>query len=128
MLVLARQHNEAIIIGSGANRVRVLVVDLRKDKVRLGIECPKTTPVHREEVHDAIVRQGGDLLQRPSTIEDVIGAFVAFRDLVSLLPPSGDCKSSVGTLSPDVIKLGEKLANYVRPMTQLAPPLAEKDA
>lgn len=54
MLVLSRQKNESIMIGEG---VTIVVVDIRGDKVRLGIEAPKETSVHRREVYDAIRRQ-----------------------------------------------------------------------
>lgn len=54
MLVLSRQRNEVIVIGKD---VRVTVVDIRGDKVRLGVEAPKTTPVHRKEIADAIARE-----------------------------------------------------------------------
>ena len=51
MLVLSRKRDESICVG---NDIRVTVVDLRGDKVRLGIEAPKEVPVHRREVYDAI--------------------------------------------------------------------------
>lgn len=51
MLVLSRQTNESIIIN---NNITVTVVEIRGDKVRLGIEAPKEVPVHREEVHRQI--------------------------------------------------------------------------
>lgn len=54
MLVLSRQRDESIIIG---DNVVVTVVDIRGDKVRLGIEAPKEVPVHRQEVYDAIQRE-----------------------------------------------------------------------
>lgn len=47
MLVLSRHRDESIIIDG---RIKVMVVDIRGDKVRLGVEAPKETPVHREEV------------------------------------------------------------------------------
>lgn len=53
MLVLSRKKNESIVID---DRIKILVVDIRGDKVRLGIEAPKEVPVHRQEVHDAIKR------------------------------------------------------------------------
>ena len=53
MLVLTRQKNESIIIG---NDITIVVVEIRGDKVRLGIEAPKEVPVHRQEVYDAIHR------------------------------------------------------------------------
>jgi carbon storage regulator len=54
MLVLSRQRDESIIIG---DNVQVTVVDIRGDKVRLGIEAPSDIPVHRKEVFDAIQRE-----------------------------------------------------------------------
>ncbi len=54
MLVLSRQRDESIRIG---DNVRITVVDIRGDKVRLGIEAPKEIPVHREEVYQAIQRE-----------------------------------------------------------------------
>lgn len=55
MLVLSRQKNQEITIGDGL--VRIFVVEIRGDKVRLGIKAPKDMPVHRREVQDAIERQ-----------------------------------------------------------------------
>jgi carbon storage regulator len=54
MLVLSRQRDESIIIG---DNVQVTVVDIRGDKVRLGIIAPAEIPVHRKEVYDAIQRE-----------------------------------------------------------------------
>lgn len=51
MLVLSRKKNERIII---AHDIEITVVEIRGDKVRLGIEAPKHIPVHREEVENAI--------------------------------------------------------------------------
>jgi len=54
MLVLSRQRDESIMIG---DNVVVTVVDIRGDKVRLGIQAPNEIPVHRREVYDAIKRE-----------------------------------------------------------------------
>jgi carbon storage regulator len=54
MLVLSRKKNESIIIG---DNVVITVAEIRGDKVRLGIEAPKETPVHRREVWEAINRE-----------------------------------------------------------------------
>lgn len=54
MLVLSRQRDESIIIG---DNVQVTIVDIRGDKVRLGIVAPAEVPVHRKEVYDAIQRE-----------------------------------------------------------------------
>jgi carbon storage regulator len=51
MLVLSRKKNESIVINSD---IVITVVEIRGDKVRLGIVAPKDVPVHREEVYEAI--------------------------------------------------------------------------
>ena len=51
MLVLSRKKNESIVIN---DCVVVTVIEIRGDKVRLGIEAPKEVPVHRREVYDKI--------------------------------------------------------------------------
>jgi carbon storage regulator len=51
MLVLSRKRDESIIIGEN---IVLTIVDIRGDKVRLGIQAPATVPVHRKEVHDAM--------------------------------------------------------------------------
>lgn len=54
MLVLSRQKDEAIMIGDD---VEITIVDIRGDKVRLGITAPAHIPVHRKEVYEAIKRE-----------------------------------------------------------------------
>ena len=54
MLVLSRQKDESIMIGDD---VEIIIVDVRGDKVRLGITAPKSIPVHRREVYEAIQRE-----------------------------------------------------------------------
>lgn len=53
MLVLSRKKDESIVIN---NDITIVVVEIRGDKVRLGVEAPKEVPVHRREVYDAIAR------------------------------------------------------------------------
>lgn len=53
MLVLSRKKNESIVINDD---ITIVVVEIRGDKVRLGVEAPKEVPVHRSEVFDAIRR------------------------------------------------------------------------
>ena len=55
MLVLSRLKNEQIVIN---DNITITVVDIRGDKVRLGIEAPKEVPVHRREVYEAIKHSG----------------------------------------------------------------------
>ncbi len=54
MLVLSRQRDQTIVIGDS---IRITVVDVRGDKVRIGIDAPRDISVHREEVYDAIQRE-----------------------------------------------------------------------
>ncbi len=54
MLVLSRQRDESIIIG---DNIVVTIVDIRGDKVRLGINAPTEIPVHRQEIYEAIQRE-----------------------------------------------------------------------
>ncbi len=69
MLVLSRQRDETIMIGDG---IEITVVDIRGDKVRLGINAPRTVQVHRKEVYEAIQR------------ENAASANVQVKDLGSL--------------------------------------------
>ena len=62
MLVLSRQRDESIMIG---DNIVVTIVDIRGDKVRLGINAPTEIPVHRQEVYEAIQREN----MRASRIE-----------------------------------------------------------
>jgi carbon storage regulator len=57
MLVLSRKKNESIVIG---DNITIVIVEIRGDKVRLGVEAPKEISVHRREVWDAIHRQEVD--------------------------------------------------------------------
>ena len=54
MLVLSRKKDEKIII---ADSITLMVIEIKNDKVRLGMEAPKDVTVHREEVYDAIKEQ-----------------------------------------------------------------------
>jgi len=53
MLVLSRKKNESIIIG---NDITIVIIEIRGDKVRLGVKAPREVTVHRQEVYDAILR------------------------------------------------------------------------
>lgn len=74
MLVLSRQRDETIMIGDD---IEVTVVDIRGDKVRLGINAPKEIAVHRKEVYEAIRRENREASQvKP---EDLPGIKLAPR-------------------------------------------------
>jgi carbon storage regulator len=65
MLVLSRKKNESIIINDD---ITIVVVEIRGDKVRLGVEAPKEVPVHRNEVYEAIRRNQ----QKPEAGEQAV--------------------------------------------------------
>ncbi|MCA8986875.1 MAG: carbon storage regulator CsrA [Planctomycetaceae bacterium] len=54
MLVLSRQRDESIMIG---DQIKITIVDIRGDKIRIGIDAPANVAVHREEVYQAIKNQ-----------------------------------------------------------------------
>jgi len=62
MLVLSRKKDECIVIN---NDITIVVVEIRGDKVRLGVEAPKEVPVHRREVFEAIARGEHAVTQPP---------------------------------------------------------------
>jgi carbon storage regulator len=69
MLVLSRHRDESIMIGDD---VVVTIVDIRGDKVRLGIQAPNDIPVHRQEVYEAIKRENRKAnMVQPNDVKDV---------------------------------------------------------
>ena len=69
MLVLSRHRDESIMIGDD---VVITVVDIRGDKVRLGIDAPQHIPVHRQEVYEAIKRENEKAAEiDPTDTQDV---------------------------------------------------------
>ena len=71
MLVLSRTRDETIMIGDD---IEITIVDVRGDKVRLGINAPTTIPVHRKEVYDAIKNENAQASTlRPEQICNVAG-------------------------------------------------------
>jgi carbon storage regulator len=70
MLVLSRTRDETIMIGDD---IEITVVDVRGDKVRLGINAPTTIPVHRKEVYEAIKRENLEAAQfDPKQLDPVV--------------------------------------------------------
>lgn len=56
MLILNRKIHETIIIGD--NEIRVTVLEIRGNQVKIGIEAPRDVPVHRQEIYDKAKEQG----------------------------------------------------------------------
>ncbi len=72
MLVLSRKKNESIVINDD---ITIVVVEIRGDKVRLGVEAPKEVPVHRSEVYQAIHRNdAANNNDKPVSKPDAAGA------------------------------------------------------
>jgi carbon storage regulator len=65
MLVLSRKLNQAIMIGDD---VRIVVVSVDRDQVKLGIEAPREISVHRSEVYEEIKQSAAPRKPRPSSI------------------------------------------------------------
>ena len=69
MLVLSRKLNQAIMIGDD---VRIVVVSVDRDQVKLGIEAPRSIAVHRSEIYDEIQRQNREAaasqMQQPTVV------------------------------------------------------------
>ena len=70
MLVLSRKLNQAIMVG---DNVRIVVVSVDRDQVKLGIDAPREIPVHRSEVFDEIQRANREAA---GLVEPVAGALV----------------------------------------------------
>jgi carbon storage regulator len=67
MLVLSRHRGETIVINDD---IRITVVEIRGDKVRIGIEAPASVPVHREEVYKAIHAESQQKPHSPDSMKD----------------------------------------------------------
>ena len=101
MLVLSRQRDESIMIG---DNIVVTIVDIRGDKVRLGINAPSEIPVHRQEVYDAIQRelQAGQQ-QKVAEVDRVayIAVDAIYHNLLSFQDlPGLDVRPVVAELEP----------------------------
>jgi carbon storage regulator len=83
MLVLSRQRDETIMIGDD---IEITVVDIRGDKVRLGINAPRAVQVHRKEVYEAIQRENAEASR--VQIDDLSVASKNLRQLGRADPPA----------------------------------------
>lgn len=124
MLVLSRQRDETIMIG---DEIEITVVDIRGDKVRLGITAPTRIAVHRKEVYEAIKRENEQASQLHRTMEN--GDLDAIRRPISPGPARNRqnpraASLAAGTASaserPAVSAVGYK-ANGLKPAPDRAP-------
>ena len=92
MLVLSRKKDECIVIN---NDITIVVVEIRGDKVRLGVEAPKEVPVHRREVYEAILRGDDVAHEAPPT-----DGGITITTSGTLASPSGEAVSPSGPAAP----------------------------
>jgi len=102
MLVLSRQRDETIMIG---DEIEISVVDIRGDKVRLGINAPTRIAVHRKEVYDAIKRENAQAARLGATDLDSLAQTVkpgpARREIrAGVEPRTGGSALSATTVKP----------------------------
>ncbi|MDD4588621.1 MAG: carbon storage regulator CsrA [Heliobacteriaceae bacterium] len=74
MLVLTRRAGESIIVG---DTIKVVILEVRGEQVRVGIEAPRHIGVHRGEIYEAIRRanrEAGGSVPSPQALEDLLGA------------------------------------------------------
>lgn len=80
MLVLSRRPGEALVIGDG---VRVVILSVEGERVRVGIEAPREVPVVRAELVDAVSEENARAAQTGAR-RDVLERF---RDRLASVPP-----------------------------------------
>lgn len=103
MLVLSRQRDETIMIG---DEIEITVVDIRGDKVRLGINAPTRIAVHRKEVYEAIRKENEHAAK-------VSGSDLA--GIAAVAPGPARNKSRVATLAPPHPLVGSRLTGVQGP-------------
>lgn len=93
MLVLTRRGGESIVIG---NEVTVTVLEVRGDQVRIGIDAPKTVPIHREEVYVQVQHENRGAVASAARAADLLKGARSPRPP----GPSGGADRSSGGGSP----------------------------
>lgn len=78
MLVLSRKINQSIIIG---DNIEIMLVDIRGDQIKLGINAPKTVKIFRKEVYEEIERQNVEAIKSSSTSLDILKSYVKNKGL-----------------------------------------------
>ncbi len=78
MLVLSRKINQSIVIG---DNIEIMLVDIRGDQIKLGINAPKTVKIFRKEVYEEIERQNVEAIKSSSTSLDILKSYVRNKGL-----------------------------------------------
>ena len=97
MLVLSRRKDETLVIGED---IRVTVVDIRGDTVRLGITAPKTIPVYRKEIYEAIQRENIEAAQAKTDGLDALKGFFPAKPAQQPPEPPPGSPSAGGPSAP----------------------------
>ena len=106
MLVLSRQRDETIMIG---DEVEITIVDIRGDKVRLGISAPARIAVHRKEVYEAIRVENEQAARSAGTEFDTLPSKLATG---TIRPRDGAKPRTPGTLiTPRLVASPTKAAS-----------------
>ena len=93
MLVLTRHKDESIIIG---DNIELMVVEVRGDKVKIGINAPPEVRVYRKEIYDAIQQENIEAARTPTpdlaTVEELLRAGLHTQEEQQKAPKKGDAE------------------------------------
>lgn len=65
MLILTRRVGEALVVGEGNDQIKVTVLGIKGNQVRIGVDAPKNVSVHREEIYQRIQKEKAEGISRP---------------------------------------------------------------
>ncbi len=77
MLVLSRKLNQSIIIG---DNIEIMLVDIRGDQIKLGINAPKTVKIFRKEVYEDIIRENIEAMKGQENTLDILKSYIADKE------------------------------------------------
>ena len=77
MLVLSRKLNQSIIIG---DNIEIMLVDIRGDQIKLGINAPKTVKIFRKEVYEDIIRENIEAIKGQENTLDILKSYIADKE------------------------------------------------